>query len=95
MIALNCESISLSFGTDEVLKEVSFAVQEGEKLGIVGMNGAGKSSLFSIISGKREPSGGAYYIAKNHTVGMLEQNIAYESSKTILEEAYSAFSELI
>ena len=95
MIALNCESISLSFGIDEVLRDVSFAVREGEKLGIIGVNGAGKSSLFSIISGKREPSGGAYYIAKNHTVGLLEQNITYESSKTILEEAYSAFSELI
>ncbi len=95
MIALNCESISLSFGIDEVLKDVSFAVKEGEKLGIIGVNGAGKSSLFSIISGKREPSGGAYYIAKNHTVGMLEQNISYESSRTILEEAYSAFAELI
>ena len=95
MIALNCESISLSFGIDEVLRDVSFAVREGEKLGIIGVNGAGKSSLFSIISGKREPSGGAYYIAKNHTVGLLEQNIAYESSKTILEEAYSAFPELI
>ena len=67
MIALNCEGISLSFGVDEVLTDVSFTVQEGEKLGIIGVNGAGKSSLFSIISGKREQSGGAYYIAKNHT----------------------------
>ena len=95
MIALNCEGISLSFGVDEVLTDVSFTVQEGEKLGIIGVNGAGKSSLFSIISGKREQSGGAYYIAKNHTVGVLEQNIAYESTNTILDEAYSAFSDLI
>ncbi len=95
MIALNCESISLSFGVDEVLSNVSFSVNEGEKLGIIGVNGAGKSSLFSIITGKREPSGGAFYIAKNHTVGLLEQNIAYESSSTILDEAYSTFSELL
>ncbi len=95
MIALNCEGISLSFGVDEVLTDVSFTVQEGEKLGIIGVNGAGKSSLFSIISGKREQSGGAYYIAKNHTIGVLEQNIAYESTNTILDEAYSAFSDLL
>ena len=95
MISLNCENISLSFGAETVLSNVSFALNEGEKLGIIGVNGAGKSSLFSIITGKHEASGGAVYIAKNHTIGILEQNAIAESSKTILDEAYSTFGELL
>ncbi len=95
MISLNCENISLSFGADTVLSGASFALNEGEKLGIIGVNGAGKSSLFSVITGKYEASGGAVYIAKNHTVGILEQNAIAESSRTILDEAYSTFSELL
>lgn len=95
MISLNCENISLSFGADTVLENVSFALNEGEKLGIIGVNGAGKSSLFSIITGKYEASGGAFYIAKGKTLGILEQNVVYESSRTILDEAYSTFSSLL
>ena len=95
MISLNCEDVSLSFGADSILEGISFALNEGDKLGIIGVNGAGKSSLFSIITGKLAPSGGAVYIAKGKTVGLLEQSIAYESSKTILDEAYSTFSDLL
>ena len=95
MISINCESVSLSFGADTILENVTFAVNEGEKLGIIGVNGAGKSSLFSIITGKYEPTNGAVYIAKGHTLGLLEQNVCNESSRTILDEAYQTFADLI
>lgn len=95
MLALNCENISLSFGVDTILSGVSFALNEGDKLGIIGVNGAGKSSLFSIITGKYEASGGAFYVAKGRSIGILEQNTINESKKTILDEAYSTFSSLI
>ena len=95
MIALNCESVSLSFGATVVLDGISFAINEGEKLGIIGVNGAGKSSLFSIITGAYEPTDGAVYIAKGHTLGLLSQNVCTESTRTILDEAYNTFSELL
>ena len=52
MIALSTQDISLSFGTDEILKNISFSVNEGDRVGIIGVNGAGKTSLFRVITGK-------------------------------------------
>ena len=74
MIALSVSDISLSFGTDVILKDVSFAVNDGDRVGVIGVNGAGKTSLFKIISGEYTPDTGAVYLQKGHTVGMLEQN---------------------
>ncbi len=95
MIALNCENLGLAFGADVILEGVTFSLNEGDKLGIIGVNGAGKSSLFSLITGKYTPSDGAVYVGRDKTLGLLEQNIDYQSDKTILEEAYGTFSDLI
>ena len=51
MIALSTQDINLSFGTDVILKNISFALNDGDKLGIIGVNGAGKTSLFRILTG--------------------------------------------
>ncbi len=98
MIALSVSGLSLSFGADDILKDVSFAVNDGERVGIIGVNGAGKSSLFKLICGEYEPTGGAIYIQKGHTVGMLSQNpdlTALPPYLTMLEYMYTAFDELI
>ena len=52
MIVFSCNGLSLSFGVDEILNGVSFSLNEGDKLGIVGVNGAGKSSLFNVMIGE-------------------------------------------
>ncbi len=95
MIALNCENLSLTFGSRVVFEHVSFSLNEGDKLGIVGVNGAGKSSLFSVIVGRYSPTDGSVYIGKNKTIGILTQNPDYRSDSTILDEAYGTFSDLI
>ncbi len=95
MIAVNCENVSLSFGADTILEKVSFSLNEGDKLGIIGVNGAGKSSLFAMITGKYSPSSGEIFIAKNKSIGILEQNPEYEASGSILEEAFHTFSDLL
>ena len=98
MIALSTESVSLAFGTDVILKDISFAVNDGDRVGIIGVNGAGKTSLFRIISGVNEPDSGAVYIQKGHTVGMLEQNpdlTALPGEVTCLEYMYTAFPALL
>ena len=95
MISVNCENLSLSFGAETVLEKVSFALNEGDKLGIIGVNGAGKSSLFAMITGKYQPTSGEVFISKGKTVGILEQNIEYDSSRTILDEAINTFSDLL
>ena len=98
MIALSTQDICLAYGTDVILKDISFAINDGDRVGIIGVNGAGKTSLFRIIAGVNEADSGAVYIQKGHTVGMLEQNpdlTALPGEVTCLEYMYTAFPELI
>ncbi len=98
MVALSTQDITLSFGAETVLKDISFSVNDGDRVGIIGVNGAGKTSLLRIISGGREADSGAVYIQKGHTVGLLEQNpnlTALPANLTCLEYMYTAFTELL
>ena len=98
MIALSTSGLSLSFGAEDILKDISFAVNDGDRVGIIGVNGAGKTSLFRLITGSYSADGGAVYIQKGHTVGILEQNpdlTALPGEVTALEYMYTAFPELL
>ncbi len=98
MIALSVSDVGLSFGTDVILEDVSFSVNDGDKIGVVGVNGAGKTSLFKIIAGMYEADTGAVYIQKGHTVGLLEQNpdlSALPGEASVLEYMYTAFPSLL
>ena len=95
MISVSCDNIKLSFGAEDILCGVSFALNDGDRLGIVGVNGAGKSSLLKIITGQYDATDGGVYISKDKTVGMLSQNAVLESSLTVYEEMLSAYGELI
>ena len=64
---LSCQNISKSFGTDEILKNVSFHIEANEKAAIVGINGAGKSTLLKIIMQKETPDTGEVILAKDAT----------------------------
>ena len=67
---LSCQNISKSFGTDEILKNVSFHIEANEKAAIVGINGAGKSTLLKIIMQKETPDTGEVILAKDATIRM-------------------------
>ena len=98
MIAISTQDISLSFGAESVLKDVTFAANDGDRIGIIGVNGVGKTSLFRVISGEYTPDSGAVYIQKGHTVGILEQNPDHTklpSELTCLEYMYTAHAELL
>ena len=98
MIALSLSEICLAYGTDEILKNISFSLNDGDRIGIIGVNGAGKTSLFRIITGKESADSGAVYIQKGHTVGMLEQNpdlTSLPGEMTCLEYMYTAFPTLL
>ena len=64
MIALSTENLSISFGTKEILSGVSFAADEGDRIGIIGNNGCGKSTLFKLILGELDADEGKVYISK-------------------------------
>lgn len=83
---LSCQNISKSFGVEDVLKNVSFGVEEYEKAAIVGMNGAGKSTLLKIIMGELSADEGMVTIAKGKTIGYLAQHQEVVGNRTIYEE---------
>ena len=98
MIALSASNLSLSFGADIILKDIFFAVNDGDRVGIIGVNGAGKTSLFRLITGEYSADTGAVYIQKGHTVGILEQNpdlTALPGNASCAEYMYTAFPHLI
>ncbi|MBQ9784511.1 MAG: ABC-F family ATP-binding cassette domain-containing protein [Clostridia bacterium] len=98
MIAISVNDLSLSIGTTPILEKVSFALEEGDKLGIIGVNGSGKSTLFRLITGAVEPTSGEVYLSKGKTVGILTQDGAFEAddpSQTVLERMYCAFPALL
>ena len=76
MIALSTENLTLSFGAKTILKGVSFAVDESDRLGVIGSNGCGKSTLFKLLLGELEADEGSVYISKDKTVGILRQDDA-------------------
>ena len=94
MIILGCDGLTLSFGERDVLSDVSFSVQEGDRVGIVGENGAGKTSLLKMITGEYDGKGNVY-ISKDKTVGMLSQNAVADGDGTVVSVIESAFSDLI
>ena len=70
---LSCNDICKAFGTDEILKHVSFHIEDREKAAIVGINGAGKSTLMKIIAGDSTPDTGRVILAHGATMGYLAQ----------------------
>ncbi|WIF93922.1 ABC-F family ATP-binding cassette domain-containing protein [Caminicella sporogenes] len=95
MIALSCSNITKSFGIDMVLDKISFTINLGDKVGLIGKNGTGKSTLFKIITGQIPYDKGKIYIAKNKTIGYLKQNPDYDENKTIFDECLTVFKDLI
>ncbi|MDS0524166.1 ABC-F family ATP-binding cassette domain-containing protein [Clostridium sp. SHJSY1] len=94
MIVLSCKNISKSYGIDEILKDVNISINEGDKVGIIGANGEGKSTLFKIISRQISYDNGEIFIDKNRTVGYLAQHLNLETENTIYDEMLSVFSDL-
>ncbi len=95
MIVLSCKDICKSYGIRDVLKKVTFSINEGDKVGIIGANGEGKSTLFKIICKELSQDSGEIFIDKNKTLGYLSQNLNLDTDKNIYEETLSVFDELI
>jgi len=93
-MVLSCNNICKSFGTTEILKDISFHINEREKAAIVGINGAGKSTLLKIIVGELAADEGTVTIAKSSTIRYLSQQQDLTSENTIYDEMYGVKQEL-
>jgi ATP-binding cassette subfamily F protein 3 len=92
---ININNIYVQYGDRRVLDRVSFTIQEKDRIGLTGRNGAGKSTLLKIISGQSTPTEGNIAYPSNTTIGFLHQDMFLPKGKTVLEEAMSAFDEVL
>jgi ATP-binding cassette subfamily F protein 3 len=92
---LNCSDLSISFGDKDILKDVSFHVEEMEKAAIVGMNGAGKSTLLKAIVHEILPDGGNVSLEKGKTIGYLAQQVEFDDGASIYQEVLGARQDLL
>ena len=68
MVVLSAQNLNLSFGEENIFSSLSFDIKDDEKAGLVGVNGAGKTSLFKIITGEYLPDSGSVFISKNKKI---------------------------
>lgn len=95
MIILSCNNISKSYGTDEILKDISFTVEDRDKIGLIGLNGSGKTTLFNILSGETYMDNGKIYFQKDLKIGYLKQHTNIKSNDSIFDECLKVFEPLI
>lgn len=99
MTVLSASGVTLSFGVRKILDRVSFSLEENDKLGVIGVNGCGKSTLFKILTGELSPDEGSVFIGGGKTVGVLKQDDAFEADDiagdSALEQMIAAFPELL
>jgi ATP-binding cassette subfamily F protein 3 len=91
---LNIHNLSVSFGGTYLFEEVTFRLGAGDRVGLVGKNGAGKSTMLKILAGDFKPDSGQIATEKEVRIGFLRQDIDFEQGRTVLEEAYQAFEEI-
>lgn len=91
---LNIHNLSISFAGEFLFEEISFRLGAGDKVGLVGKNGAGKSTMLKLLARDMQADTGTLAIEKEVKIGFLRQDIDFSYGRTILEEAYQAFAEL-
>lgn len=91
---LNAHDIKVTFSGEDLFSGITFKLNTGDRAGLVGKNGAGKSTLLKVIAGEQPLDGGSLAFEKNISIGYLRQDIDFERGRTVMEEAYQAFTEI-
>ena len=94
MAVLDVQNLTLSFGERTLFAGVSFSIKEREKVGFVGANGVGKTSLFKVICGDYTPDSGGAFLSKNCKLGYMEQHTC-SAGNTVWNELVSVFAPLM
>lgn len=91
---LNIHNLSISFQGEYLFEDITFRLGNGDRIGLIGKNGAGKSTMLKILSKEMQPDSGQIAADKNLSIGFLKQDIDFVLGRTVLEEAYEAFKEI-
>jgi len=92
---VSVQDLSMSFGSFDLLTDISFLINEQDRIGLTGKNGAGKTTLLKIISGNQSPTKGFVDMSKEVTIGYLPQQMVVDDSTTVMNETLTAFAGLI
>jgi ATP-binding cassette subfamily F protein 3 len=92
MISIN--QLTVDFGGFRLFENITYNITPKDRLGLAGKNGAGKSTMLKIIAGIQTPSEGSVSIPKDYRIGYLPQHMNHENTRTVFEEAETAFGEL-
>lgn len=92
---ISCNTIQKTFIDKEILKNISFHIEDHEKVALIGNNGVGKTTLLKILTGELSPDHGQVTTSKDCQIGYLKQHMDLSSSLTVYEELLSVFSEVI
>jgi ATP-binding cassette subfamily F protein 3 len=91
---VSVRNITVSFGSFDLLSDISFLINNQDRIGLAGKNGAGKSTLLKIIAGLQGQTSGQIDLPRDFTMGYLPQQMKVNDTTTVLNEAISAFSEI-
>lgn len=91
---LSVDALTVEFGGQTLFSDISFVINEKDRIALMGKNGAGKSTLLKILAGVREPSRGSVSYPKGMIVAYLPQHLLLEDNRTVFEETATAFSEI-
>lgn len=94
-MVLACQNINKAFAATEILRDVSFHIEEHEKTALIGVNGAGKTTLLKIIMGEIQPDSGQVILAKGKTIGYLAQHQDISGDRTIYEVVLEAKQDIL
>ncbi len=92
---VSVQDLSLSFGSFDLLTDISFLINEQDRIGLTGKNGAGKTTLLKIIAGHQSPTKGFVDMSKEVTIGYLPQQMAVDDSTTVMNETLTAFAGIM
>ena len=95
MAVVSVQNLKVDFGGKVLFENVSFDVNPGEFVGLIGANGTGKTTLFKVITGEVDPTEGGAFVGRNVKVGYLEQHACHGSVRTVYDEALSVFEPLM
>ena len=91
---LDVQNLGVSFGGEVLFENLSFRIGRGDRIGLIGKNGAGKSTFLKLLAGDNSPSVGEVTLEKNTTIGYLPQELEVENHRTVLEETFQAFPKI-
>ncbi len=92
---ISIDALTVEFGATTLFKNISFVINEKDRIALMGKNGAGKSTLLKIIAGARAPQGGNVSVPKDKVVAYLPQHLMNQSQRTVFEETAQAFEHIL